>query len=622
MTDMTDELLDEFEDWLTESGNRNVSTAIRHTQAFLEWRAPAPLTSLDEGTVRTFLLEWCPRHLSLPADDSWEVCDALVEFILFLGHTHKLRGGPDAGRRLARATNGMADAMRAKMADPSNYGMAKALFVGIEGAESMTEQELLAAMQQRIDEHNALPLDERRARTDHLIEQPAPVDLPFVYIPPTEADVVSVASAAALPAKVQALCDYLGDTGKALTPKGNLKLADGRALVELLDTGDQIDPKIGDKTFKTKSTETLRHLAYLLALAEEAGATRHVKNRLVPVQAWSRKSPVAKATTLFQIVLEAGVLSSTRRGISFYGRLHQLLDEGVVHWLAGLIPASSHAHFDDIVDLNARVVLSEFDAEEINYYISSDHLADDLSDILAMLDMTGAVEWTERTESVNPYGHRVWSDGIVSVTAFGRQILPDYLAAAGLRLRRADDLTEMTLPELLEALNSIPSEQHSDVLAAWKPSVPPSERAALVAAMAAEAEDATSRLVGLRLLGMFDVEVGEPYMRQLLDTPAAGHAAIWLLDHGLATGDAVGSFITPTIMVDIMSQLVDHPDLLCEQFLQGHDPLRMLESFWRHPAPETAQVLDVLGRHLPDRSLAKQARKAAIKHRSWMANPH
>ena len=46
----------------------------------------------------------------------------------------------------------------------------------------------------------------------------------------------------------------------------------------------------------------------------------------------------------------------------------------------------------------------------------------------------------------------------------------------------------------------------------------------------------------------------------------------------------------------------------------------MLEFFGRHPAPETAAVLDVLGRHLPDRALAKQARKAAFKHRSWMAN--
>ena len=78
-----------------------------------------------------------------------------------------------------------------------------------------------------------------------------------------------------------------------------------------------------------------------------------------------------------------------------------------------------------------------------------------------------------------------------------------------------------------------------------------------------------------------------------------------LLDHGLADGDTVGAYITPAIM-----------DVLCEQFLGGHDPHRMLEFFWCHPAPETAAVLDVLGRHLPDRALATQA--AGIEHRSWL----
>jgi hypothetical protein len=82
----------------------------------------------------------------------------------------------------------------------------------------------------------------------------------------------------------------------------------------------------------------------------------------------------------------------------------------------------------------------------------------------------------------------------------------------------------------------------------------------------------------------------------------------------------VGAFITPAVMVDILGQLIDHPGVLCDQFLRSHDPSGMLEFFWHHPALETAAVLEALGRHLPDRVLAKQARKAAIKHRSWMAN--
>ena len=108
------------------------------------------------------MLDWCPRQLTLPADRSWEVCESVVEFVCFLGSTGRLHGGPDRARTLGRTTVGLADTMQEKMAEPSNYGMAKSLFAGIEGAESMTQEELSAALQRRIDEHNALPPEQRR----------------------------------------------------------------------------------------------------------------------------------------------------------------------------------------------------------------------------------------------------------------------------------------------------------------------------------------------------------------------------------------------------------------------------------------------------------------------------
>ena len=102
--------------------------------------------------------------------------------------------------------------------------------------------------------------------------------------------------------------------------------------------------------------------------------------------------------------------------------------------------------------------------------------------------------------------------------------------------------------------------------------------------------DAGTRLVGMHLLGMFDTDVAEPFMRQLLDTSAAGHAAIWLLDHGLADGDTVGRFITPAIMVDILSQLVDHDgnlssndgDVITRWCVEGHGLI--MRSIW-HVGP-------------------------------------
>ncbi len=613
--------MEEFTDWLAESG---AGGDVGQVETFLTFLAGAPVESIQDEVIRAFLLDWCPRHLNMPAERSWEMCESVADFVLFLGWTGRLRGGTRNARKLARMAVGLADTMSAKMADPDNFGMSKSLFASIEGAESMTEQELLAAVQRRVDEHNALPLDERRAATDRFFDSPPQLlELPFIHVPPSESDVAATAAEAELHAKVEALRDYLGQEGISLTAKGNLKLADGRALVDLLATGDEVDPAYGDKVFRTQSTASLRQLMYLIAVAKESGAVRFHNNRLVPVKAWARQTPITKATMLFRTVLEYGALSMMGVQGSFFGAVHGLLDDGVVHWLAGLIAPTARAPFDDIVDLNRHVVLEEFgtaDDELLNIYLSGEMLADDVSRILKVLAMTGAIEWSDRESSFNQWNREMWRGGTVAMTAFGRYVVPDYLPAAGMVLRTAPDLSEADLTDLIDVMDVQPQEQHSTTLASWKPALSVAERAGLISAFIAEADTGRERLVGLRLLGMFDTEVAEPYMRQLLDTDAAGHAAIWLLEHGLADGDTVGSFITPAILVDILAQLVDQPDVLCEQFLRSGDPEHMLEFFWRHPAPEVASLLDILGSHLPDRTLAKHARKAAIRHRSWMAN--
>jgi hypothetical protein len=46
----------------------------------------------------------------------------------------------------------------------------------------------------------------------------------------------------------------------------------------------------------------------------------------------------------------------------------------------------------------------------------------------------------------------------------------------------------------------------------------------------------------------------------------------------------------------------------------------LIEDMWRHDQPETVEVLEALGRHLTDKQMAKAARKAVVKHRSWLAN--
>ncbi|MCW1957348.1 MAG: hypothetical protein KIH64_002125 [Mycobacterium sp.] len=177
----------------------------------------------------------------------------------------------------------------------------------------------------------------------------------------------------------------------------------------------------------------------------------------------------------------------------------------------------ARADFSDIVQLNKDVAGSQFRGVEADYYLSSESLPKDISRIVEMLDMAGVLEWSGRQQALTTWRQRFWTGGTVIMTAFGRHVLPDYLPAAGLALRTAKDLTDADLPDLIAAMDTAPEQHHSAMLAAWKPTLAAAERAAIVAGLITNSPDARTRLIGLRLLGMFDADVAEPHMRQLLD---------------------------------------------------------------------------------------------------------
>lgn len=72
--------------------------------------------------------------------------------------------------------------------------------------------------------------------------------------------------------------------GRKLTSTGRIGLADARHLVELLGTGDTIDPEIGGRVFKTKSSEDLAYLSRIVAWAKAARLVRVTGTTLVPVK--------------------------------------------------------------------------------------------------------------------------------------------------------------------------------------------------------------------------------------------------------------------------------------------------------------------------------------------------
>lgn len=93
----------------------------------------------------------------------------------------------------------------------------------------------------------------------------------------------AAAGKAELIVQIRAFLVWAGP-GRKLTATGRIGLADARHLVELLGTGDTIDPDIGGRVFKTRSSEDLAHLSRIVEWAKAARLVRVSGNRLMPVK--------------------------------------------------------------------------------------------------------------------------------------------------------------------------------------------------------------------------------------------------------------------------------------------------------------------------------------------------
>jgi len=93
----------------------------------------------------------------------------------------------------------------------------------------------------------------------------------------------AAAEKAELTGQIRAFLAWLGP-GRKLTQTGRIGLADARQLVTLLSTGDTIDKEIGDRVFKTRSSEDLPHLNRIVAWAKAGRLVRVTGTKLVPVK--------------------------------------------------------------------------------------------------------------------------------------------------------------------------------------------------------------------------------------------------------------------------------------------------------------------------------------------------
>jgi hypothetical protein len=436
-----------------------------------------------------------------------------------------------------------------------------------------------------------------------------PVELPLVYFPPDPGDVEAAAAGARFLLTIEALRGYLGESGKPLADEivgsGEAIVGSGEAIVGSGDAAELAGLLgTGDDT----AGESFPGVASVVAIAKHAGAVEIRDGRLGQVRAWSGRGAVERATAVYRAIIELGALASRGSTYEIFDTVDAMIDSGTVHWLAALLVPDTETDMDEIAELVEPVVREEIEPYWPQWSDAFEQLTrNGIARLFEMLESAGVVEKTY--------------EGTFRLTALGRHVVPDDLADAGYMLHRVDRLADAPAAAVINALDWVEGQERATVMSYWQPGRAAGERAALIAdAIAADPELWLSGFAGLRL---FEPDTAAPAVRGLLGGPVGGHAALYLLSRGLADRADVGQLVDAATVVDALTAVLEEPAELCALFAAaplGPDQFATLDALWRQPSLSTATVLEALGEDLPDRALAKAARTALVKHRSWMAN--
>lgn len=626
-------LLDRFKAWLGDRHRRmppsDAAATAGDAGLALDWKwgyAGGDLGRWTTGDIGEFLLEWCPRKLSMPPEESATIPFAVATLMAFLNDEALLSPGSSPPGDLISETVDLTDEFVAAMGDPSNFGVAKSLFAAAatDGVDLSDPEQMQAWM----EKFNARPEEERRRLIPDtaLAAPPTKPALPPV-VPPDDTEVAASRAAAPILAKFAALAEFTA-AGRKLTQKGNFTLADARALVDLLDTGDVMDPKFGTRTFRTTSAAELGGLHQIFRWARKAGVVRVAHGR---VHATKKGLAIARDPGAFfdravDALLAAGPLASQRDANGWFAwpEVTELLDHLSVNLLVAPYAGQRPFPIEELGEQATHAVLRAFHFPGTTDEDVARRVGYDITDIIDAFELAGMVR---RIDAVAPNDDVIVSPrrhgGTVELTAAGVVTARRLLLEAGYEAPEAGRFSDATATELFLGTDGDDFAALAAELEAWRRRRSPEEAAAGLAAAVRAVGDPALANLALAVMGEIDLDIAGPEVRALAAEPEhRGFALCWLVDHGLE--DPVGLFDPDDVssFVDVLAQrlVTRGPDGLCDTLALAGDhgrQVRVLDGLWRSTSPATEVVLAAIGEVHPVKVVAKSARKALFKRRSW-----
>jgi hypothetical protein len=576
------------------------------------WR----LEDLDE-----FLLEWCPRKVAMPPDESRKLPVALSDLLGFLADNGILARGSASIDRLQRHLAGMGDLVAAAMGEPSGFGLGKSILSAFSGPDIFGDDLDPDALQMLQDRFNALPFEER----GRILGLGGPAlspwsaltaGIPFPPPPATGAEALTVqAEATAFVRQVGILRAFVGG-GRKLTAKGNLTVADAKVLAATLE-----DPRVamGAKYgFSVRSADDFPEMQFVIRWARAAGAVRVAKGKLLVTASWAKLGPVEAVSRAVAVLLEKGPLSLwTANSYWAPEALIQVIDEGAVPLLALLWAAPEAMDFEELLEAIVEICEPQlrfpatFTPDLRRIQIRSE--VDRFFDVLAA---AGVVERLDADQSTDRHGSTSREGGVMSLTPLGRAVLGDRLRAGGYDVPMSAELADGPLAALFDQIGRWLPDRIRTEFDWWVQRHSVEAAVDGLATVMMDYEDPQWAVAAFELVERLGTADAERAVRRLLVTPARGHAIVWLLDHDYP--DVPED--RPAMLRSGLELLATRADDADEDFLAliaGIDDLAtLIEEAGQVSGPAAFQVLESIAHVHPDPVIARSARKAAMRGRS------
>ncbi|MFH1329204.1 MAG: hypothetical protein ABIJ48_00880 [Actinomycetota bacterium] len=583
------------------------------------------LSRWQPDEVEEILLALIPAKVMLDPDDLSQVVAGFAGFLRFLGDETILPRGHAA--RLAESVERLGPSFRAAALDEGNWSMGKRLWSQAvsEGVDPSDPD----AVRRFMEDFNQRPFSERDAVLGPL---PAPGPLSFggdligplpPIVLPSADELESAARNTVWVERLRRLVGYVGE-GRLLTDKGNLRLADGKALVDLLGTGDRFDQKIGDKVFKTKSSADLSGVDLAFRMAVESGMLIRKGKKLLPgPNAGWVDDPLSALYGAWLALLNRIGPTQHRYRDHHYGW----------DWFAQELDASLPMILLDVYR-DGDVPIDEVAQDMWNHLLDVFDLDDVPGDKLAfhrtlvegsirrafdLLGELGLVDVEDVVEAKTDYGGTVRTGGVVDLTPLGKWAV-QRLASRVTSAPIVGALRESTAAELLTAASDISEAEAVAEIDAWVEHRGSGAAGQLVEAL--RTTDETGRGLGFRALLRIGPGAADAVNRLADDPELAPYVTVWRIDSLAGAPEDMDCTGHPERFVRLLGAVLElwGPTAAVSAWAgpaAGADGLiAMLDQAWRVKRPETEQVLAAIGSGHPDTVIATAARKALFKYRS------